>query len=161
MEHEALYQRLRLHEPWNSPHNQQVYKEQDTPSIFRCPSATDDEQLTNYVMVVGPGAISDGPNSVRIEDLKDGTRNTIMVVETTDCGIQWAEPRDLEFQAVSFDIWDSETSEIRSNHPTVVNALFADGTVHSINKEEIEPELLKALITIAGGEEVSEFWEDY
>ena len=45
---------------------------------------------------------------------------------------------------------------IRSPHPGVANALFGDGTVHSI-REEIAPETLKAIITIDAGDRGSEF----
>jgi len=45
---------------------------------------------------------------------------------------------------------------IRSPHPGVANALFADGTVHSIS-ENIDPEILKAIITIDAGDRGSEF----
>ena len=43
LECEDLYDQLRLNEPWNSPYNQQVLKDSDVPSVFRCPSAVDDE----------------------------------------------------------------------------------------------------------------------
>lgn len=160
MEHETLYAQLRLDEPWNSPHNQTVLTDREAPSVLRCPSAEDDKRLTNYAMIVGPGTISDGTSCLRREDIADGPDNTIIVVEVTDCGTHWAEPRDLEFQRMSFKISDPAGDGIASAHPGVANALFADGTVHWISKD-VDPELLKALMTIAGGEDVGAFWADY
>ncbi len=110
-------------------------------------------------MVVGEGTISDGPNSVVLEDVKDGTGCTIAVVETTDSGIPWYEPRDLEFDEMSFKINDEAGGGIQGEHPWGCNVAFCDGSVHCLS-EDTPPEILKALFTIAGGEDVREFFMD-
>ena len=134
------------------------------PSLYRCPSesSTVDDSDTSYAMVVGPGTISDGPTATKIERIADGAHNTIMVVEVAGAGINWLEPQDLDADELGPEIEDpfGPVGGMSSDHPSVVNALFCDGTVHSIDKS-IDEGLLKALTTIAGGEDVGEFHMQY
>ena len=107
-------------------------------------------------MVTGPNTISDGPHSVGLGDIKDGSQNTIMVVEIKNSGIHWAEPRDLDFASMSFRINDPDGKGISSDHPGVAYVVFADGHVGCLS-DDMDPKLVKALLTINGGEDVSEF----
>jgi prepilin-type processing-associated H-X9-DG protein len=160
LEREDLYKKIRLDEPWNSPHNRQIFQTEDV-RLFHCPYAPDAKDDTSYMMIVGPNTISDGPHSVRLEDIsrKDGTWTTIMIAEVEDSGTHWAEPRDLDFKDMSFRINDPNGRGIGSYHPGIANVVFADGSVRSI-KDDIDPKLLKSLITINGKEDVSEFFRN-
>ena len=159
MEQGTLYDRLKLDEPWDSPHNRSILKNKDAAQWFQCPSALNPKDETSYVMSVGADTISDGPHSVRLEDIKDGSARTIMIVEVKDSGIHWAEPRDLDFKGMSFRINDPNGKGIGSYHPGIANVLFADGSVRSI-RNDVDPKLLKSLITINGKEDVSEFFRN-
>ncbi len=131
IEEEHLYKKLRIDEPWDSPHNRAVFDSHPMPRIFGCPSQCPDEEdgtkETNYVMIVGRGAISDGPHSVQLEEIADGAANTILFVEMADSGIHWAEPRDLKADEMSYRINDPEKPSISSKHRRGANAAFADG----------------------------------
>jgi prepilin-type processing-associated H-X9-DG protein len=154
LEYDDLYQRVKLDEPWNSPHNLALFESAETPEVYRCRSAEGDPRETSYVMIVGPGTISDGPNARRREHVADGLGKTIVVAEATDSGIRWYEPADLEFDDMAFTINAPKGKGIRSGHGGLAHALFADGSVHAIF-DDVDSGILKALITIAGGEDVT------
>lgn len=59
----------------------------------------------------------------------------------------------MNFDEMSFKINDSTGVGIRSVHRGIANAGFADGSVHQLS-EKIDPEVLKSLITVDGGEDV-------
>jgi len=84
LEQRDLYEKIRLDEPWDSPHNRSVLQDNDLSLLFHCPSARNPKAETSYVMVVGPNTISDGPHSVRYKDCTDGLSRTIMIVEVKD-----------------------------------------------------------------------------
>jgi hypothetical protein len=158
-----LYQRLRLDEPYDSPHNQAVFDSiqaghdgvRSMPRVFRCPVDKENRTDTNYVMIVGPRTISNGSNSVGFKDITDGTSNTIAVVETYGLGIRWYEPRDLRADEMSFRINDPEHYSIASRHPGGANVAVADVSVRFL-PEDADPRALEATTTISGGEDVSE-----
>jgi prepilin-type processing-associated H-X9-DG protein len=155
---ENLYTQYRFNEPWNSPHNMSLAGQM--PAVYRCPTEGEaNRSLTSYAMLVGPHAISDGPKSRRIGDIKDGLSNTIMVAECAGAGINWLEPRDLKTEEMTFHIKTMGEDEppgkhdISSAHAGVANVLFCDGSVRSLSSS-MDPKVLEALITIDGGEKV-------
>jgi hypothetical protein len=165
LEQEELYDELRLDEPWDSPHNQAVFEAKQMPSIFACPievkeRRNDNVKETSYVMVVGAGTLSDGPNAVRLEDISDGPSNTVAVVEMTGSGIHWAEPRDLDTDTMSYGINDPDRPCIRGPHGAGALVVLCDGKEEYLTNSTA-PETVKAVTTIAGGEDVREFFENY
>jgi hypothetical protein len=70
------------------------------------------------------------------------------------------EPKDVSVEEMVLQITQGAGAGLGRNHPRVTNVLFGDGTVHSI-AESIDPELLRGLTTISGGEDVSEFHMGY
>ena len=162
LEARQLYEEYDFDGPWNSPNNLALARNVPSgmvtfPSTYLRRSESDaDEMHAGYLMLVGPGAFSDGPHGRKIEEITDGTHCTIMIAERSRSGIHWMEPRDLEVERMSYTINDPAGYGIRSPHPGVANALFADGTVQSIS-ENIDPEILKAIITINAGDRGSEF----
>lgn len=161
-----VYDRYDFDQPWNSPHN--LALADGSPSgmslfcpLYHCPSDGDSDRLdTSYVMVVGRQAFSEGPTGRSLDDLADGSSHTIAIVEVSRSGIHWMEPRDLNFDEVSFKINDPNGKGVRSEHPGGINVGFADGSVDTIEKD-IDPKVLKALMTVAGGEDLSEFWRHH
>jgi prepilin-type processing-associated H-X9-DG protein len=171
-EADRVYQAYRFHEPWDGPHNHELLESAQLQHVFQCPIAQNGSgprsdrdgaphsAETCYAMVIGPGALSDGRSSTRFDEIADGSTNTILVVEVADSGIHWAEPRDLTAAEISFRINDPQRQGIGSPHRPGANVLFCDGGVRFVH-EETDPKLLEAMTTIAGGEDVSQFWENH
>ena len=76
-----------------------------------------------------------------------------MVVEVADSGTWWAEPHDLSFDQMNFKINNSKRQGISSYHPGGVNVAFCDGSVRFLN-DSTNPQLVKAMLTIDGGEPI-------
>lgn len=154
LDHKWLYDQYDFDEPWDGPAN--LALADLMPDVYRCPSdiGPGDAPETSYAMVVGPGTISDGPTPSRISQIRDGLAGTLMVVEVAGSHINWLEPRDCRIEELASPGADGEGPGICSGHPDVVNVLFCDGSVRAIS-DWLDPEVVQALSTIAGGEEVA------
>jgi prepilin-type processing-associated H-X9-DG protein len=150
MEHQDLYQQFNLKEPWNSPGNRKI--SDVVIQEFQCPSSQGANPTeTNYVMVVGPGAISDGPTGCKPSEIIDGTSNTILAVEVAGSGINWAEPRDLSLDDIRAGVNPPGGKGLRSGHPGGVNVAFCDGSVQLL-PNSISPDTLRRLVLRNDGE---------
>jgi prepilin-type processing-associated H-X9-DG protein len=150
----------RFDESWNSPSNQMLAARKSDEYgnvLYLCP---DDIKAgkndTSIVMPIGPEAISNGPNKRKLSDITDGTAHTIMLGEMSQSGIHWMEPHDLKTDEMSYQINDKTRPSFRSMHAGKVNMLFCDGAVRTV-KDDIDPKLLKAALTISGGEPPGSF----
>jgi prepilin-type processing-associated H-X9-DG protein len=138
LEQQGLYNRLKLDEAWNSPHNLALLGER--PMVFACPSDPDlGENMTRYLGLVGPGAFFDWAKGTTIQSFYDGTSNTLAVVEARDA-VPWTAPADLTYFP------SGPLPSMKSDHPGGFNALFADGSVRFL-KDTIPPATLRTLIT--------------
>jgi prepilin-type processing-associated H-X9-DG protein len=150
IEQQALYAQFRLDEPWDSEHNLQLLEQM--PKIYLCPSRRDGDlaTTTTYKAIVGNGALFDGEGKgTRLAQIVDGTSNTILVAESGE-PVPWTKPDDTPFDPEN----PGNFFGLASDHPGGFNAAFADGSVRFI-KNTINLEVLKAIITKAGGEVVS------
>ena len=159
MEQKPLYDQYRFDEPWDGPNNRRLHAA--ALNLFECPAESKHGTgHTSYVAVVGPGTAWPGAKTIDIADIKDGTSNTILVVEVKNSGIHWMEPRDLDASQMPMTInakplGSSATLDISSGHKGVAQVAFADGSVRAI-PEDTPPVTLRAMLTIAGGEKVEE-----
>jgi len=154
-EAQALYEEYDFEQAWDSPGNLALAGRM--PRLYRCPSdelAAGSE--TSYLMIVGPETISDGPGATRMEEITDGTADTILLVEAAGCGINWLDPRDLDADVISYLVDDPVDGGIASRHPDGAHVLFCDGSVMFL-EAVVDPEDVKALCTIAGGEGVDKY----
>lgn len=145
---------FRYDQPWNSPSNLAA-SDRLGGNVWHCPSSPKSQPLThaNYVMPLGPHTISDGPNYVIFDQIRDGSSNTIAVGEIANSDIYWTEPRDLPLDAMSFRVNDRSKPSLSSAHRGAAIVLFADGHTQTLSNS-IDPEVLKALLTITGGEKI-------
>ncbi|MGO9467752.1 MAG: DUF1559 domain-containing protein [Isosphaeraceae bacterium] len=153
MGYRSLYERFRLDEPWDSPHNRALLAEM--PREFGCPAGpAHREGRTGYRVIIGPENDAYSVNTafepargVDIRNFTDGTSNTILVLET-DSFVPWTKPDDLHWSK------GGPLPGVASPHPEGAHALFADGSTRFL-KPTIRPAILLALITMNGGEVIS------
>lgn len=155
------FDELHLDERWDSGWNRRVLETVPSHTLFQCPSRSHAEKQetgnrTDYVMVVGAGTVSDGLTSVRLEQITDGPENTIMLVETAGTHLHWAAPGDMSLNDLPFGVNHSSRQGIGSYHPGGAHVLFCDGKVGFLS-ESLNPEIIRGMCTIAGGEEVTQY----
>ena len=153
IEQAPLYEQYDPNIAWDAPGNDVVRMTKILN--YQCPSANNTmPNETNYVMIVGNGTVGGLPNeSTKYHEIRDGTANTIMVVEVVGSGIEWSEPRDLAIEQLSMAVNNGTGNGPSSNHPGGLNALFCDGAVHFIS-EGIAPEDLECLLLRDDGGQV-------
>ncbi len=128
------------------------------PRVYQCPIEHADairQGKTRYIAPRAPGAIFRGAEPVKLNEITDGTSNTIMFLDAGDeHAVIWTKPDDWEVPA------DAKLAPalILGGHSSRTskgtNSAFADGAVHFL-KETMQLATLRALITYAGGEVIS------
>ena len=154
LEQKPLYEQYDFSEPWNGPHNRLLADK--IPPVYGCPS--DDLRgpgQVSYLAVTGPGTVWPGNRCATFGDIKDGTSNTLIIVESVGSGIHWMEPRDLPFEALAKGINANQGLGVCSRHDGVAEVSFCDGSVKPIGAS-VSARTLGALATKAGGEAIHE-----
>jgi hypothetical protein len=180
LERDDLWSWTDWDQPWNGDSNRHLVNAEI--KLLLCPAGESNNAspaigLTQYVGMAGIGA--DAPmlstkdkraglfgydSSVHLDDVKDGTSNTIMIMETaTDLG-PWAaggpatvrglDPDGQPYLATDgqFGLKHRKDTIFRTN-PVGANAALVDGSVRWL-PSSISARTLEALVTIAGGDEV-------
>lgn len=154
VEQSQLYDQIDLDKPWDAPENQHLV-DVAIPTYGCVSSPNAMMNSTNYMVIVGPGTISEGDQPIALRDITDGTSNTILVVEVKDQQVPWMEPTDLSLAQMQMAI-NSGSTDPGSNHPGGMQAAMGDGAVHFIS-ESIDPNLLQNLIIRNDGQAVGDF----
>ncbi|MGH7134142.1 MAG: DUF1559 domain-containing protein, partial [Pirellulales bacterium] len=125
IEQKALYDQFHLDEPWDSEHNRKLIEKM--PPVYANPRL--DARLvqagrTNYLAPTGPGTLFEGEKGAGLGTIRDGTSNTVMVVEANaDRAVAWTAPDDLEIDP------DHPHDGLGEFQRGFIMALFADGHV--------------------------------
>ena len=145
IEQQALYNKFKLDEPWDSPHNRALINEM--PMSLACPSRALKPGTTTFRGFEGKGAFFEKDQATGVANITDGTSNTIMVVEASEA-VPWTQPdSDLPFDPEA----KPSLYGAGSSHPGGFNVVMADGSIRFF-KTSISAIVFKALITKAGGE---------
>ncbi|MBI3467873.1 MAG: DUF1559 domain-containing protein [Planctomycetes bacterium] len=143
LKQKALYSQYHFDEPWNGPNNSRLAA--TIVPVYACPSQAGPSANTNYVVVAGQNTMFRGDQPARVQDIRDGTSNTVMVIDAGNTGINWLEPRDLDMNSVL---------SIMGPHPGVVQVVMADGSVRALPVGPGGTQNLQPMLTIDGGEVV-------
>jgi hypothetical protein len=140
IEEAGLYQEFHLDEPWDSEHNIRLLPRM--PKILQHPKYIGEPGRTVYVAPFHADSLWSKDNR-RLSEVVDGTSNTIALVEVDDAhAVAWTKPDDLDLD--DFDL-------IECMRQPVTQVLFLDCSVRAITSN-IDPAILDAMITHAGGE---------
>jgi len=143
IERNDLYSKIDFSKPWDDPVNEAVRK--TSVSVFACPSTKLTAGQTTYLTVVTANSCLQPGKGRKLDELIDGTSDTVLVFETSPKNsVHWMDPHDAD-EALFLDVG--------SNHIGGANVVMADNSVRffSVN---ISKELLKAMITIDGMEDI-------
>ena len=132
-----LYQRFRLEESWDSPHNAPLLKEM--PSVFAPVVPTASAPYSTYYQVfVGSGALFEEEEGTRVAEVTDGVAWTLMVVEAAE-PVPWTKPEDLPYDQ------GKPLPRLGGQFEDGFYVAFADGSARFLSKK-IARETLRALI---------------
>ena len=147
LEEDKLFKEYNFSEPWDGPNNRKLADRM--PRTFAFTGARRPGNTTaNYLAVVGPETVWPGAATVTTADITDASSQTILLVESQDTGIHWMEPRDLPFADMDF----------RINNPGSITSPYTDPAVVMLDCSVkrllpgLQPDTLRALFTIRGGE---------
>jgi len=150
LEQKALYNLIDLSKPWNDPANVEAFK--TVSDVYRCPSADLPPGFTTYLAVAGADCCFSPTTSRRFDEITDGLSETLMVVEVAaENAVPWMAPQDADQQIVL-----SFTNGGKLAHTGGTQVALADGSVRFVS-QDTDLITLRALTTIAGGEDVGEF----
>lgn len=151
IEADDIYKQYDFNESWDGPTNSKLATRM--PKLF---AFTGDDQpggtTTNYLAVVGPNTVWRPDKRVSDKDVKDGLASTIMVVENRGLNVHWMEPRDLDAETMDWSLGSPQGISTRYKEAAVVTL---DGAIRRLTRK-MKPEVLRALVTIDGGEPIGE-----
>lgn len=136
IEQNNLYNTFKLDEPWDSEHNARIGKAR--VKVFMNGHEAKDSAETFYHFYQGEGAILDPKTAVKVADVRDGTSNTIGIVEAGPA-VPWTKPGGLPFDA------KKPLPQRVGPFSNVFHTAMMDGSVASW-KSEIDDDFLRLLI---------------
>jgi hypothetical protein len=142
---QALYDKIRLDEPWNSEHNRKLHGQ--AVAFYQCPSAELSPGQTTFSVVVGPEMPFDGSDGKKLATFGPKSAAMILVVERTQ-PVCWMDPTQDVPQGVAdvgIDKKQRRGGEIASPHPGGANFGLRNGGCHFLS-EVIDIEVFKGLL---------------
>ncbi|MCA9134534.1 MAG: DUF1559 domain-containing protein, partial [Planctomycetales bacterium] len=123
----ALQAQFALDQPWDSPDNLNLIT--SCPEVYLSPLMGELSGLSesSYALVTGKNTLFPKSGPLRPEDISDGPRNTLLVVETDNSTMAWTQPWDLEVSTLQRQIGSGGPRSIGGRHPGGAAVVFADG----------------------------------
>jgi hypothetical protein len=142
---QALYDRIRLDEPWDSERNREFHDE--TVVFYQCPSAALSSGQTTYSVVVGPDMPFESADGKKLADFGPKSAAMILVVERAH-PICWMDPTQGIPQGVAdvgINRGVEDGGEIGSPHPGGANFGLRSGCCRFVS-DTIHPEVFEGLL---------------
>jgi hypothetical protein len=146
---DELYKRFNLDEPWDGPNNKKLLARM--PAVFEPPLPPKgwEPNTTFYQVFTGEQTIFPPGKTTPLFGITDGTSNTLLIVEAGEA-VPWTKPQDLPYDPkqplpMLGGIFQNGGFQ----------AVMADGHTGRFLSKNLPPATLRALITPAGGEEVT------
>jgi prepilin-type processing-associated H-X9-DG protein len=159
-----LYNLYAFTEPWDGPKNKQ-WSAIPLP-VYACPcEGSTHAQQTSYVAVAGANTAWSTDKPRKLADFGKDASTTIMLIEVSNSGIAWAEPKDLLLDSITAAEGKSTTLALTSSHGrregffvtydygSCVNVAMADGSVRLLRLSNRSAEELRRLLQIGGCKE--------
>jgi prepilin-type processing-associated H-X9-DG protein len=114
--------------------------------------------FTSYVVPTGEETIFSSRQATPFSAIKDGTSNTLLVVEACGTEIIWTKPLDVELSSYELSVNGpgsrngQSDSLISSWHKGGAQVLLADGSAHFLS-DAIDPKILRSLLTKDAGDD--------
>ena len=148
LEHNELYLKFKLDEPWNSPHNIKLVEQM--PPIYADPSREMAHLAkvgrTRCVAPFGESMMFHGVEGTKFSSVTDGSSNTIAIAYVApETAVTWTQPVDWDV-----DLEDPKKGLFGEKQSEAVMSL-ADGSTFTF-KSDMKDQRLKALLTKDGGE---------
>jgi serine/threonine protein kinase len=141
-----LYRQFKLDEPWDSEHNIKLLPHMPKIYTVRSDKEKGPPTTTVYRVFVGKGTAFEplGAGGVSLHDFRDGTSNTLLIVESGDA-VPWTKPDELEYDG------SKPLPRLGGVSPQGFYAALADGSVRFL-PWALGEEAIRAFITRSGGE---------
>jgi hypothetical protein len=147
LDQDELYRAYRFEEPWDSEANRKVLEKM--PAVYRSPHDAPDSLNSSVFVFTGPETGFHDQAGVDFTHILDGVSNSIMLAESRR-DIPWTKPDDISYSSEKplpkLGGWRDGRFEI---------GMF-DGSVRLMS-ESTPQSVLRALITIKGGEAIGSF----
>jgi RNA polymerase sigma factor (sigma-70 family) len=141
-----LYKEFKLDEPWDSAHNKKLIPKM--PKIYEPTLGKKDEGKTLIQVFTGPDTVFNGSKKMKLQDITDGTSNTILALEAKEM-VTWTQPTDLTLPKAK-----DKMPELGGRFSKGFHVVMGDGSVRMV-PADASAKLLRAMVTPAGGEVVT------
>jgi Protein of unknown function (DUF1559) len=151
LEQRELYNAYNFSQPWDGPNNRKL-ADRIGQTYLRAGLDPSRHETTSFVAVVGSETAWPGSRTITFKELGDGAQNTLLVVEVPDGQFRWMEPKDLEFDRMSYRINDQSGRGLGSRLGGA-RVVLANGEVRTL-PDTFDPNTLRAMLTANGGEPI-------
>jgi len=150
LDQQKLYQQFHLDEPWNSEHNKQLISKM--PDVFRPGNAQSPADFHTCLLAPMTENSVFGSRGLptRIQDVTDGTANTLMLVEAdVSKAVIWTKPEDLAIDVAA------PILSLAPESTTGFWASYVDGSVRFILKDN-SSKVIHAIMSMNGNDTMHE-----